>query len=136
MNSTYDSGAYENPVPTDLDKLHADEVIAALRYQRQIDEDGTECGVSRQAVDEAIALLEGIAEMRRDADIVNVRWETCTKYAKGVEAERDALQRDLDAALADAERMKNALLRYIDPSAPFWKEHDAATVYGSDGLGP
>lgn len=35
-----------------------DGLIAALRNQRQIDEDGTECGVSRQAVDEAADILE------------------------------------------------------------------------------
>lgn len=33
-------------------------LISALRTQRQIDEDGTEVGVSRQACDYAAALLE------------------------------------------------------------------------------
>jgi hypothetical protein len=36
-------------------------LIYALRHQRQVDEDGTECGVSRQAVDEAIVILEKVA---------------------------------------------------------------------------
>lgn len=35
-------------------------LIEALKHQRQIDEDGVECGVSRQAVDEAIAILESL----------------------------------------------------------------------------
>lgn len=42
-----------NAKPSDL--------IAALRSQRQIDAHGTEVGVSRQAVDEAIATLESLA---------------------------------------------------------------------------
>lgn len=37
-----------------------DGLIGALRYQRQIDEDGQEVGVSRQAVDEAIEILESL----------------------------------------------------------------------------
>jgi hypothetical protein len=39
-------------------------LIYALRHQRQVDEDGTECGVSRQAVDEAIVILEKVAASR------------------------------------------------------------------------
>jgi hypothetical protein len=34
-------------------------LIAALMIQRQIDRDGTEVGVSRQAIDEAIELIQG-----------------------------------------------------------------------------
>lgn len=150
---------------TDLDKLHA-EVLDALRAYQQADAEGVMVLVSRQAVDEAITLLEGIAAMRRERDDLRneklarsqidpvtrlhnlcdglaesrrespfdkASWDLADEQNRelqwriaSVEAERDALQRDLDAALADAEGMKNALLRYIDPSAPFWKEHDAA----------
>lgn len=38
-----------------------DGLIDALRHQRQVDEDGTECGVNRQAVDVAIEILESLA---------------------------------------------------------------------------
>lgn len=38
-----------------------DGLVNALRHQRQIDEDGAEVGVSRQAVDEAIAILTMLA---------------------------------------------------------------------------
>ena len=50
-----------------------DGLIAALRTQRQIDEDGTECGVSRQAVDEAAEILEAIT---RAADQVNAEGQS------------------------------------------------------------
>lgn len=36
-------------------------LIDTLRHQRQVDEDGTECGVNRQAVDEAINILEALS---------------------------------------------------------------------------
>lgn len=45
-------------------------LVDALRRQRQIDKDGTECGVSRQAVDEAATILESLThppEPARDA---------------------------------------------------------------------
>ena len=37
-----------------------DGLIEALRRQRQVDEDGSECGVSRQAVEEAISILQSL----------------------------------------------------------------------------
>jgi hypothetical protein len=40
------------------DRAGLSALIAALRDQTQIDEDGVMCGVSRQAVDEAISILE------------------------------------------------------------------------------
>jgi len=36
-------------------------LIEALQRQRQVDEDGTECGVNREAVDSAIGILQAIA---------------------------------------------------------------------------
>lgn len=36
-------------------------LAAALRSQRQVDEDGTEVGVSRQAADEAATIIEALA---------------------------------------------------------------------------
>jgi hypothetical protein len=41
-------------------------LVDALRRQRQIDEDGTECGVSRQAVDEAATILESLTHPSED----------------------------------------------------------------------
>ena len=38
-------------------------LVAALRHQEQCDEDGTMCQVSRQAVDEAAAIIEVIAQL-------------------------------------------------------------------------
>lgn len=39
-------------------------LLDTLRRQRQVDEDGTECGVNREAVDSAIALLESLSRSR------------------------------------------------------------------------
>ena len=55
-----------------------DGLCEALTHQRQIDEDGTEVGVSRQAVDMAIAAIKELRE----------------RVAR-VEAERDALQKKM-----------------------------------------
>lgn len=43
-----------------------DGLIAALERQRQIDEDGIECGVSRQAVHEAISAIAFLRDMVRE----------------------------------------------------------------------
>ena len=55
-----------------------DGLCEALTHQRQIDEDGTEVGVSRQAVDMAIAAIKELRER-----------------VAMVEAERDALQKKM-----------------------------------------
>lgn len=49
--------AYLNPAPCVPAGL-----IEALSHQRQVDEDGDECGVSRQAVDVAIAILKSLPQ--------------------------------------------------------------------------
>lgn len=82
------------PAAPDVDGL-----VAALGYQRQIDDDGTECGVSRQAVDEVRTL---IVEQR----------DTITRLASALaeaERERDKLRACVDAADA----MREALLRIV-----------------------
>lgn len=71
------------PAAPDVDGL-----VAALGYQRQIDDDGTECGVSRQAVDEVRTL---IVEQR----------DTITRLASALaeaERERDGLRACVEAA--------------------------------------
>ena len=88
---------------TDLDKLHA-EGMALLEAA-----DMALAGKSHHGFpgadfldwcdNNARALLEGIAEMRRERDA----FETlCAHHLN----KRDALQRDLDAALADARRYR------------------------------
>jgi hypothetical protein len=48
------------PQPVALRPTVPEGLIQALGYQRQIDEEGVECGVNRQAVDEAIEILKKI----------------------------------------------------------------------------
>lgn len=55
---------YTRPSPSDAERLAEavrNGLIDALRHQRQIDEDGAEVGVSRQAVDEAANILAMLA---------------------------------------------------------------------------
>ena len=73
-------------------------LIAALGFQRQIDEDGTEVGVSRQAVDEARTALaaqaERIKELEGDRDKQIGRKEHYKRILRETESERDALRQD------------------------------------------
>jgi hypothetical protein len=90
---------------TDLDKLHAEGM--ALLDQHDAAMVSRDIDAIRKAVDawcewepkNIRALLEGIAAMRRERDA----FETlCAHHLN----KRDALQRDLDAALADARRYR------------------------------
>ena len=54
---------------TQADKARVpDGLIDALRCQRQVDEEGIECGVSRQAVGEAIEILESLTTPQSQVD--------------------------------------------------------------------
>ena len=90
----------------------------ALRAQRQIDEDGTEVGVSRQACDEAADVIESLAAAPQPPaeDVRRVQvWrqafidERARRYiADGMKIEQARIHAETDAAHADAALAKES----------------------------
>lgn len=85
-------------VPTDLKGL-----IGALKSQRQIDMEGDEVGVSRQAVDEVVQFLERYAAAPevKDEPVAFARMYDGEVMVDGVSVFADTAQRELDRLNAE-----------------------------------
>ena len=74
----------------DLQELCRPELIEALNSQRQLDFDGCEVGVSRQACDEAATILTALPELL--AELSRLTRERDEAFNAGIEAAAKALQ--------------------------------------------
>ncbi len=88
-------------------------LVEALQHQTQCDPDGTNCIVSREAVDEAIGILQAVPQMQKDVDMFRSaerQWEMAMMDAIGEDGPKSVadaihkMQGELDKSRDDYEQ--------------------------------
>lgn len=92
-------------------------LIEALQHQGQCDEDGTNCIVSREAVDEAIEILQAVPQIETQRDKAMQDYERAMHRVSALENDYEGAMQGAAQLEAQCERLRSDIQEMVKKAA-------------------